>query len=91
MPVGIHSQSSQDRRRHRGLLKNPSPTRNAPDFISQQITEHLRKSFGEIPQKFLCIAEDFSVDNGMLTWMLKLVRRNVMKIYSEKLNALYDD
>ena len=36
-------------------------------------------------------AEDFSVDNGMLTQTLKLVRRNVMKKYSEKLNALYNE
>jgi long-subunit acyl-CoA synthetase (AMP-forming) len=36
-------------------------------------------------------AEDFSVDNGMLTQTLKLVRRNVMKKYSEKLNSLYNE
>jgi len=63
------------------------------DFISQQITEHLRKTFGgyEIPQKFLYIAEDFSVNNGMLTQTMKLVRRNVMKKYGEQLKALYND
>ena len=36
-------------------------------------------------------AEDFSVDNGMLTQTLKFVRRNVMKKYGEKLNALYNE
>jgi len=63
------------------------------DFISQQITGHLRKSFGgyEIPQKFLYVAEDFSVDNGMMTQTMKLVRRNVMKKYGEELIALYKD
>ncbi|MBP7341107.1 MAG: AMP-binding protein [Syntrophaceae bacterium] len=63
------------------------------DFISQQITGHLRKSFGgyEIPQKFLYIAEDFSVDNGMMTQTMKLIRRNVMKKYGEQLKALYDN
>ncbi len=63
------------------------------DFISRQITEHLRKSFGgyEIPQKFLYITEDFSVDNGMLTQTLKLKRRNVMDKYGERLRALYDN
>jgi long-subunit acyl-CoA synthetase (AMP-forming) len=36
-------------------------------------------------------AEDFSVDNGVLTNTRKLVRRNVTKKYSEKLNALYNE
>jgi len=63
------------------------------DFISQQITEHLRKTFGgyEIPQKFLYIAEDFSVNNGMLTQTMKTCSRNVMKKYGEQLKALYND
>jgi long-chain acyl-CoA synthetase len=63
------------------------------DFISKQITDHLRKSFGgyEIPQKFLYVTEDFSVDNGMLTQTLKLKRRNVMERYGERLRALYDN
>lgn len=34
-------------------------------------------------------AEKFLVGNGMLTHTLKLLRRNVMKKYNEKLNALY--
>ena len=63
------------------------------DFLSQRISEHLRKSFGgyEIPQKFLIIAEDFSVENGMLTQTLKVVRRNIMKKYGERLLALYKE
>jgi hypothetical protein len=36
-------------------------------------------------------AEDFLIDNGMLTQTLKFVRRNVMKKYGEKLNALYNE
>ena len=42
-------------------------------------------------QKFLFIAEDFSVDNGLLTQTLKLIRRNVMKKYGDKINALYNE
>ncbi|HON58488.1 MAG TPA: AMP-binding protein [Smithella sp.] len=63
------------------------------DFISAQIQEHLRKSFGgyEIPQKFLYITEDFSVENGMLTQTLKLKRRNVMEKYGDRLRALYEN
>jgi len=62
-------------------------------FLSQTITEHLRKSFGgyEIPQKFLLITEDFSVENGLLTQTMKVIRRNIMKKYGERLLALYQE
>jgi len=62
------------------------------EFLSQEITTHLRKSFGgyEVPQKYLFIAEDFTVDNGMLTQTMKLIRRNVMKKYGDMLHALYE-
>ena len=63
------------------------------DFISQVITEYLQKTIGgyEMPKKFLFVAEDFSVENGMMTQTMKLVRRNVMEQYGEKLKALYND
>jgi len=61
------------------------------EFLSQEITTHLRKSFGgyEVPQKYLFIAEDFTVDNGMLTQTMKLIRRNVMKKYGDVLQTMY--
>ncbi|PKN52584.1 MAG: long-chain fatty acid--CoA ligase [Deltaproteobacteria bacterium HGW-Deltaproteobacteria-13] len=76
-----------------GTPEETLANKECTDFISQQITDHLRKSFGgyEIPQKFLYIAEDFSVDNGMLTQTLKLKRRIVMDKYGERLRALYDN
>jgi long-chain acyl-CoA synthetase len=76
-----------------GTPQETIANKECTDFISQQITEHLRKSFGgyEIPQKFFYIAEDFSVANGMMTQTMKLVRRNVMKQYGEQLKALYND
>jgi len=63
------------------------------DYLSKDITAHLRKTFGgyEVPQKFLFIAEDFTVENGMLTQTMKLIRRNVMKKYGSQLQALYED
>jgi long-chain acyl-CoA synthetase len=66
--------------------------KDCTDFLVQEITAHLRKTFGgyEIPQKFLFITEDFTVDNGMLTQTMKIIRRNIMKKYSEQLFALYD-
>jgi long-chain acyl-CoA synthetase len=76
-----------------GTPQETIANKECTDFISKQITEHLRKTFGgyEIPQKFLYIPEDFSVDNGMLTQTLKLIRRNVMKKYGDQLLALYDE
>ncbi|HNY65049.1 MAG TPA: AMP-dependent synthetase/ligase [Deltaproteobacteria bacterium] len=68
-------------------VKNPELT----DYLSKAITDHLKKSFGgyEIPQKYLFIHEDFTLENGMLTQTMKLIRRNVMKKYGEMLQALY--
>jgi len=84
---------SQTSRWAQGTLDETIANKECTDFISKQITDHLRKSFGgyEIPQKFLYITEDFSVDNGMLTQTLKLKRRNVMERYGERLRALYDN
>jgi long-chain acyl-CoA synthetase len=63
------------------------------DFLSAEITTHLRKTFGgyEIPQKYLFIPEDFTLENGMITQTMKLIRRNVMKKYGGMLQALYED
>jgi long-chain acyl-CoA synthetase len=76
-----------------GTHEETIANKECTDFIAQQITEHLRKTFGgyEIPQKFLYITEDFTVDNGMLTQTMKLIRRNVMKKYGDQLKALYND
>ncbi|HNZ64688.1 MAG TPA: AMP-binding protein [Smithella sp.] len=84
---------SQTSRWAQGTPEEIIANKECTDFISKQITDHLRKSFGgyEIPQKFLYITEDFSVDNGMLTQTLKLKRRNVMEKYGERLRALYDN
>jgi long-chain acyl-CoA synthetase len=62
-------------------------------FINAEIVAHLRKTFGgyEIPKKIIFIDEDFTRENGMLTQTLKLVRREVMKVYGGKLQHLYTD
>jgi len=61
------------------------------DYLFKDITTHLRKTFGgyEVPQKFLFIAEDFTVDNDLITQTMKLKRINVMKKYGEQLQDLY--
>ena len=60
-------------------------------FMNGIIAGHLKKTFGgyEIPKKILYITEDFTRDNGMLTQTLKLVRREVMKTYGDRLAKLY--
>ncbi|MRR15328.1 MAG: long-chain fatty acid--CoA ligase [Deltaproteobacteria bacterium] len=61
------------------------------DYLSKDIIAHLRKTYGsyEVPQKFLFIAEDFTVDSGMLTQTMKLKRPLVLKRYGEQLQNLY--
>jgi len=61
------------------------------DFLSKEISTYLRKTYGgyEVPQKYLFVAEDFTVDNGMLTQTMKLKRPIVLKKYGEQLQALY--
>ncbi len=70
------------------LVKNPK----VQQFLSDQATNQLKGTFGgyEIPKKFLIIAEDFTIDNGMLTQTMKLKRRNVLQNYGNQLNALYN-
>ncbi|HOD16659.1 MAG TPA: AMP-binding protein [Spirochaetota bacterium] len=65
--------------------------REFQDFLNGAIAAHLKKTFGgyEVPRKTLFIAEDFTRDNGMLTQTLKLVRREVMKNYGDRLMKLY--
>ena len=61
------------------------------NYLSKDITAHLRKTYGsyEVPQKFLFVAEDLTLENGMVTQTMKVKRANVMKKYGEQLQALY--
>jgi len=62
------------------------------DYLSKDITAHLRKTYGsyEVPQRFLFIAEDFTVESGMLTQTMKLKRPVVMKKFGEQIQNLYE-
>ncbi|MBN1654095.1 MAG: long-chain fatty acid--CoA ligase [Deltaproteobacteria bacterium] len=62
------------------------------NYIADEIRNHLKGSYGEyeIPKKYHLIAEDFTVENGMLTQTLKLKRREVFRRYGDALNRLYD-
>ncbi|MEW6076680.1 MAG: long-chain fatty acid--CoA ligase [Thermodesulfobacteriota bacterium] len=61
------------------------------ELIKNSVVTQLKKTYGgyEIPKKFLFLAEDFSLENGMLTQTMKLKRRNVFKKYQDQLDALY--
>ncbi len=61
------------------------------DMLSAEITGWLKGKYGgyEIPRKFIFLAEDFTLENGMLTQTMKLKRRVVMDKYSQDIEALY--
>ncbi len=75
----------------KGTLEESLNQKALTDYLSKDIITHLRKTYGsyEVPQKFLFVAEDFTVDSGMLTQTMKLKRPLVMKKYGEQMQNLY--
>lgn len=71
------------------LLEN----RQMKELITLEIGNHLRKRFGgyEIPRRIAFIAEDFTVDNDLLTQTLKLKRPLVIEKYRSVIEGLYAD
>ncbi|HOT43520.1 MAG TPA: AMP-binding protein [Spirochaetota bacterium] len=63
------------------------------DFLIIEVNDHLKKSFAgyEIPKKYIITDQDFTLENGMLTQTLKVVRAEVMKKYGDALNRLYTE
>ncbi|MBW6462636.1 MAG: long-chain fatty acid--CoA ligase [Firmicutes bacterium] len=61
------------------------------DMMTEEIKAHLRNTFGgyEIPEKFLFLREDFTIENRMLTQTMKLKRRNVIDTYADDIEKLY--
>jgi len=64
---------------------------NFTAMMTEEIKDHLKKSFAkyEIPEKFLFLNEDFTVENGMLTQTMKLKRRVVLDNYAGEIEQLY--
>ncbi len=60
-------------------------------MLTEEIKSHLNKTFGryEIPEKYLFLKEDFTVENNMLTQTMKLKRRVVIDNYAEEIESLY--
>ena len=61
------------------------------EMIISEIKNHLRRTFGnyEIPEKYLFIKDDFTVENKMLTQTMKLKRRVILEHYAEEIEMLY--
>jgi long-chain acyl-CoA synthetase len=61
------------------------------DMLAAEITASLKKKYGgyEIPKKFIFMADDFSIENGMLTQTMKLKRRVVFEKYNQAIEELY--
>jgi long-chain acyl-CoA synthetase len=59
-------------------------------LFQRQLAEYGKAFKGyEHPRKFSLIAEEFSVDNEMLTPKMSLKRRNVLKTYGEVVASMY--
>jgi len=69
------------------MVKN----REIISFLEDKIVEHLSGKFGkyEIPKKFVILKEGFTVENEMMTPVLKLKRRIVEKTYENEISSLY--
>jgi len=63
------------------------------DFLIIEVNDQLKKNFAsyEIPRKYLITDQDFTLENGMLTQTLKVVRGEVEKNYGDILNRLYTE
>lgn len=61
-------------------------------YLESLVTDHLTGKFGgyEIPRKYLFLSEGFTVENEMMTPVLKLKRRKVVAAYESDIEALYD-
>ncbi|MFX1237101.1 MAG: AMP-dependent synthetase/ligase [Promethearchaeota archaeon] len=79
--MGFNEKSTKE------LIKDPK----IQELLIQSVENQLKNVFAgyEIPKKFLFIAEEFTLENGMLTQTMKLKRRNVLQKYGDQLNALY--
>ncbi len=78
----------------KGLPTNVTSLTESPEvkaFVASEITGALKGKYGgyEIPKKFLLLAENFTLENGMLTQTMKLKRRVVLKKYMDAIEALY--
>ena len=65
--------------------------KDVTDMIEKEIVESLKQKYGgyEIPKKFIFLADDFTLDNNMITQTMKLKRRIAIKEYQALIDAAY--
>jgi long-chain acyl-CoA synthetase len=65
--------------------------KNIQDFLFNEIKRHLKKTYGgyEIPQRYIFVSEDFTMENGLVTQTMKLKRNAALKYYSKEIEKLY--
>lgn len=85
--LGKYARENQLAEDRAQLIANPA----VRDMLADEITAFLKGKFGgyEIPKKFLCVKENFSLENGTLTQTMKLKRRSVLEQFQNQLDALY--
>ncbi len=81
--------------KEKGLSVDPLPTLLTHPDVMALYRDEIAKLTQEIKgyervRNFALIAEDFSVDNGLLTPKMSLKRRNVVQKYESTINGLYD-
>jgi long-chain acyl-CoA synthetase len=69
------------------ILDNPKVV----ELMAKELDQHSSgfKQFEKV-RKFELVADDFTTQNGMLTPTLKMKRREVLKVYGDTLESLYD-
>jgi long-chain acyl-CoA synthetase len=75
----------------KGSPEQVMANRQIQEILAAKIKSHLKKHYGgyEIPQKFIFTAEDFTLENGLLTQTMKLKRREALKRYGADIEKLY--
>jgi long-chain acyl-CoA synthetase len=73
----------------REVVKN----KNIQDFLFNEIKRHLKKTYGgyEIPQRYIFVSEDFTMENGLVTQTMKLKRNAALKAYSQEIEKIYQE
>jgi long-chain acyl-CoA synthetase len=87
MVLGKYAEKNNISADPESLVNNKDVT----DMIEKEIIESLKQKYGgyEIPKKFIFLADDFTLDNNMITQTMKLKRRIAIKEYQALIDAAY--
>ena len=87
--LGVYAQKNDLPSDPASLVKNRAVT----GMIEKEIVALLRQKYGgyEIPKKFYFLADDFTLENDMITQTMKLKRRVVVREYQDLIDRAYAD